>query len=215
MQSFSQPVFKGLNDPKSPIIVDPSKPIRMPSVPRDETAPDFLFVTPNAKIEAIMEAIKVHVERTCKRYDINLDIVSKGAIISGFALRLTDNGLNRRREDAIPLARQCLIDWWRATVAINNYHRPAQAVPVDAELIIDFAEPTYDEDPSIEADYDQKRIDQGVISPIDIIMRDNPDLDEAAAIEKYNRNMSFKQASAQRFGLADILGQRRGGTNGA
>lgn len=216
MQSFSQPVFVGCSDPKSPISVDPSRPIKMPSVPKDETQPDFKFVSPQARISELMEAIKVHVERTASRYDIHLELIGRsGSVVSGYALKLSEAGLNRRREDGIPLARAALLQWWEIVKRINNYHRPTAKVPDDAEIVIDFAEPTYDEDPSIIADVDQKRIDQGVISPLHIIMRDNPDLSEEEALAIYQKNMSFKQTMQRRYGLADILTQRPGIASGA
>jgi len=205
MQSFSQPVFMGLSDPKAEIKVDPSKPIKIPATQKDESPPDFKFVTPSAKITEVMEAIRTHIERTCTRYDIHVDLMNKGGIISGYALKLTESGLNRRREDALPLARECLNQWWTIVKAINNYHRTGAQVPEDAELVIDFPEPTYDEDPAISADFDQKMLDQGRVSAVDLIRRDNPDLTEEEAMEKYTKNMSFKKDSQRRFGLADVL----------
>lgn len=209
MQSFSQPVFVGLSDPKSPVAVDPSKPLKLPSTLKDETQPDFKFVSPQARIVELMEAIKTHVERTASRYDIHLEILGRsGAVVSGYALKLSEAGLNRRREDGLPLAREALQRWWEIVKRINNYHGVGAQVPEDAELVVDFAEPTYDDDPATIADLDQKRIDQGVISPLDIIKRDNPELDDDAALAVYQKNMSFKQTMSRRFGLADVLQQR-------
>jgi hypothetical protein len=47
------------------------------------------------------------------------------------------------------------------------------------------------------------------MSAVDVIMRDNPDLSEEQAIEKYNKNMQFKQASKARYGLADAINAPR------
>jgi hypothetical protein len=205
MQSFSQPVFVGLDDPKSQIVVDPSRPIKMPRSQRDETQPDFKFVTPSARITEVMAAIKDHVQRTCDRWDIHTDLLASGNIISGFALKLTESGLNRRRVDQLPLARECLQQWWTIVKAINNYHFPGKPVPPDAEMKIDFAEVRYDEDPATVDASDKAKVDMGIISPVDVIMRYNPDLDEEAATAVYNKNMTLKQTNQKRYGLADIL----------
>lgn len=204
-QGFSQPVLSGC-DAKTPIMVDPSRPIRIPPGLRDEQPGSFSFVTPDSKIGDILDEVQKHVERVCSRYGISMQSLKSGAeTTSGYALKIQESRLERRRVDSTPLCRSALYQWWEIVKTIYNTHTGAN-IPADAELIIDFAEPQYNENPKDGLEIDLKRIDAGLISPIAVIMRDNPDLDESAATALYNKNLSDRQATKRRYGLADILG---------
>ena len=204
-QGFSQPVLSGCDAGKS-IVVDPSRPIRIPPAMRDEQPGKFEFVTPNSKISEILEEVKAHVERVCSRYGISITALSGGnTASSGYALKIMESRLERRRVDSTPLCRSALLEWWEIVKVIHNTHNGAGSIPADAELIIDFAEPEYMEDPTTEIDMQIKQVEQGFISPVDVIMKANPDLDEKQAKAKYTQNLADRQATKKQFGLADLL----------
>jgi hypothetical protein len=203
-QGFSQPVLSGC-DAKTPIMVDPSRPIRIPPGLRDEQPGKFTFETPDSKIGDILAEVTQHVERTCSRYGISMQSLKSGAeTTSGYALKIQESRLERRRVDSTPLCRSGLYQWWEVVKVINNTHTNSK-IPADAELIIDFAEPEYNENPKDQLDADIKKVDNGFVSPVAIIMRDNPDLDERQAAALYNKNLADRQATKRRYGLADIL----------
>ena len=212
-QSFSQPVMTGI-DVKTPIIVDPSRPIRIPASMRDEQPGKFEFITPNAKIGDILEEIAALVERTCSRYGISMAAVrGNSSSTSGYAMKIQESRLERKRVDSTPLCRAALLQWWEIVKTIHNTHNATAAkVPQDAELIIDFVEPEYNNDPATTLDIQIKEIEQGLVSPVDILMRRNPDLDESAAKALYEKNLSDRQAINRRFGLSDMLSATRTST---
>ena len=202
-QGFSQPVCVGL-DAKTPIVVDPSKPIRIPSTQRDETPGDFRFVTPTSKIGDLLDRAARLVDSLCERYGISLKAMRDGTAMSGAALRVSDRRLERRRTDNLPLARMALNRWWEVVKRINNVHGGPE-VPADSPLIIDFAEPQYQDDDATRLANDTAAVALGTVSPVDIIMRDNPDLTPEEAIAKYNANRAFVKAANARYGLAGLI----------
>jgi len=213
-QGFSQPVLKGC-DAKTPIMVDPSRPIRIPAAMRDEQQGEFLFVTPQSKISEILDEVEKLIERTCSRYGISSTALrGDTSAMSGYALKIKDAKLERRRVDSTPLCRAALLEWWNVLKVIHNTHSAAsEQVPTDAELLIDFAEPEYSENPASQLDMQMKQIELGLVSPIDIMMRENPDLDEATAKKKYEQNLADRQATKKKYGLADLLARREPAAN--
>jgi hypothetical protein len=203
-QGFSQPVCAGI-DQKTPIAVDPSKPIRIPSTMRDETPGRFEFVTPQSKIADLVERARALVDSLCERYGISLKAMRDGSTaMSGAALRVSDRRLERRRVDNLPLARMALNRWWEVVKRINNTHGQPE-VAIDEPLIIDFAEPQYQDDDATRLANDTAAVTLGTVSPVDIIIRDNPDLTPEEATAKYNANRAFTKAANQRYGLSGLI----------
>lgn len=204
-QSFSQPVISGI-DSKTPIVVDPSRPIRIPPSLRDETPGDFRFVTPASKVDDLIKAANELIRNVTARYGISIQALEDGGkVLSGASQKVANARLDRRRIDSIPLARMTMLQWWEVVKRINNTHQPQAQIPLDAELIVDFPEPVYPEDAFSSLINDEKRINLGLVSPIDLIMRDNPDLSREQAVAKYNENRSFVTAANKRFGLAALI----------
>jgi hypothetical protein len=204
-QGFSQPVMTGI-DLKTPIVVDPSRPIRIPPTSRDENEGRFEFVTPGSKIQDLLDAANQLIDRTLARHGISIQALKDGGkVLSGESQRVANVRLDRRREDCVPLANMCLQQWWRIVVAINNAHNMGAQVPPDAVLVVDFPEPHYGEDAAAALTNDKARIDLGLVSPVDLIMRDNPDLDKEQATAKYYANRAFTKSANARFGLAGLI----------
>lgn len=193
-------------DPKTPIVVDPSRPIRIPATLKDETQPDFKFVTPASKVGDILAQISYLIERTCVRRGISLmSLKDQAGFASGYALKIANSKLDRRRVDNIPLARAALLQWWEIVKRIHNVHAMGPDIPEDAAIEIDFPEPEYQENPATLLDQDIKEIEAGLSSPVAVLMRRNPDLDEAAALKLYEQNLAYRRSVKTRYGLSDIL----------
>ena len=211
-QCFSQPVIKGWDKEKGPISVDPTMPIYFPPSLRDEQPGSFEFVTPASKIGDILHQASDLATRICVRRGISMAALKDGSsTMSGYALKLANSKLDRRRVDSIPLARFCLLQWWEICKVIWNTHNPNDKVNLQAQLKIDFVEPTYSEDPAKALDMDLKKIIAGLTSPIEILMRENPELDGEAAKAKFEQNLEYQKTLKARFGLADLLAAAKGG----
>ena len=195
MQGFAQPVLTGNFKAENPIVVDPSRPIRFPPAQAGEQPSSFQFISPASHIADIMAQISNLIERAIVRRGISITAVNgQSSAISGYALKIANSRLERKRVDSLPLARQALIQWWEIVKRIHNTHFSVGQVPLSAELNVDFCEPTYQDDPKALLDADILKIANGLSSPIEVMMRDDPDLDEAAAIAKYEQNLKYKPA---------------------
>lgn len=143
---------------------------------------------------------------------------AEGEPQSGFAKKL-DMGkilsINRRGRKYFKKAE---IDLYAVTRAVLEA-RPVPDIGVlpDKTLDIDFAEPSFDEDPKNQAETDAKRIKLGIDSIIDILKRDNPDLTEveliklAAKKKRINEAFIDKPAST----LMDLLASGQAAAPGA
>ncbi len=204
-QGFSQPVVHGTTDAK--IKVDPSRPIMIPATMRDESPGSFEFVTPASKVLDIMAQAKDLIERVCARRGISMTALSSSAsAVSGYALKIMNSRLDRRRVDQIPLARAALNRWWLVCKTIWNVHMPGQPVPIDAEMVIKFAEPDYEDDPAASLKNDITAIEAGLMKPADAIMKRYPDItDEGDAQALYEQNLAARQNDKKTYGLSDLL----------
>lgn len=103
LQTFSIPVLIGYNatsDEK--ISIQPSRPITMPPALRDETQPDFHFVTPSPNIQAFLEEIDQELIRVARVYGLSsTDFTLQGGVKSGFALKMENLKLLERRQHEI------------------------------------------------------------------------------------------------------------------
>lgn len=213
MQGFSQPVLVGW-DGKSPINVDPSRPILIPAAMSGETQGDFRFVSPDAKLGEIQESVDGTKTRLKDRFGISSDTVRSAS--SGYALKLMDGKLNRRREDDIPLSLQFVHDVIEVDRVIWNTHNPGKQISpgVTAQdfaklYTVDFPEPNYDDDPEKVQRMDKEDIALGVSTPAERLSKLNPDITPEEADKRIAANMK-KNASwlgeRKKFGLADLIG---------
>lgn len=214
MQGFSQPVIVG-HDGKSPVFIDPSRPICIPAAGSGETQGSFNFVTPDAKLGEIQGSIDEIRESVTKRFGITTDAYRNSA--SGYALKLMDNKLNRRRQDDLALSKQFLNDLFEVDRVIWNTHFPTQAIASGMSAKdfansyqINFIQPDYADDPAKTQLLDKEDILLGVTTAGERLQRLKPDLsiEEADALisENLAKNSAYQKAR-QTYGLADLIAQ--------
>lgn len=194
MQSFSIPVIIG-QGPVGGITIDPSNYLEIPLADAiDKGQPDFKFVSPDPKIKDLLEAISEDVRRIADDWGLSMDSFKlSGSPSSGLSLKLQNVRLIERREDDVALYRDYEKDLFRVMRAVHNAHAaPADAIPEDAELSVNFAELEFPEDPAAEDARWITRINQGVASRAQWIMAIDSDIKtEEEAEERILENQEF------------------------
>lgn len=122
---------------------------------------------------------------------------------SGFARMISKERLLEIRKDQVPTWRRFeeeLFDGSR--VAIDLYDLRKEKISPTAKFGIDYTEPQFIEDPAAELDLQEKKIELGLINPLDLIKQENPDIktdEEAEAI--LVRNIQIRNRIRSRLGL--------------
>lgn len=133
---------------------------------------------------------------------------AEGEPQSGFAKKLDMGKILSINKRGRKYFKKAEIDLYRVTRSVMDA-RPVPDIGTlpDKTFDIDFAEPTFDEDPKAQTEVDSKRIKLGLDSIIDVLKRENPDLTEvellrlAAKKKKINDALIPKPAST----LMDVL----------
>lgn len=121
---------------------------------------------------------------------------------SGFSRLVAKERIYELRDEQIKFWRLIEKDSYQANRAANNLYvttdfsqvpsRPSGVVELDRDVdfTIDFAEPKMLVDPMEDLNVKEKKIQMGLISPVDVIMQENPDIDtREKALEKYRKNV--------------------------
>lgn len=200
MQSFSIPVLVG-TAPKEGLTIDPSNYIEIPLADAiDKGQPDFKFVSPNPKINELLEAIKEDVRRIADDWGLSMSSFKlEGGAASGLSLKIQNVRLIERREDDVELYQGYEKDLFRIMRAVHNEHCPVgEEIPEDAELSVNFAELEFPEDPTAEDARWITRINQGVRNRAQWLMAIDPDIkteEEAEKILMKNQELNARTRS--------------------
>lgn len=120
---------------------------------------------------------------------------------SGFSRLVAKERIYELRDEQIKFWRIYERDMYDAIRAANNLYlttdfqtqQPTDKVelPVEVTFTVDFAEPKALVDPMEDLSVKEKKINMGLISPVDLIMAENPDIESREkAIEKYKENLA-------------------------
>lgn len=130
---------------------------------------------------------------------------------SGFAKKLERDKVlkeNKRIRKFFKSAEQDLYN--NLAVTLEAY--PIEGVPAldpEGKVEIDFAEPSFEEDPKDQAIVDAQELKLNKISILDILKRDNPDLTEVELIEMAERNRQINSVflHSDQMKLLDLLAE--------
>ena len=213
MQSFSIPVIIG-EAPEGAVSVDPSNFITIPLAQKiDQGQPDFKFVSPDPKIQDLLEVIRDEVARIADAWSLNPAAFKlQGSAQSGLSLKLQNVRLLERRENDIALYRQYEKNLFRVMRSVWNAHvTPAMAISEDLDISVNFSEMDFPEDPAAEDARWITHVSNNIKSKAEWLMSVDPDIktkDEAekrlAENSKINKDTSFANIPTE--GMADALG---------
>jgi len=119
--------------------------------------------------------------------------VMKTQSASGIAMKIDKHALLEQRENDIELYRHKERELFEVTRVVNNYHN-LNKIDVKARFKIDFGEIAFPVSAKEQADADAINIINNVLTPIDILMRENPDLTRDEAEVKYTENKAINSA---------------------
>lgn len=146
-------------------------------------------------------------------YGINAaEYKNEGHPQSGFAKRLDRDKVlkeSRRRRKFFARGEQDLYNLTAVTLGV--YPIPSiGALDPTGILEVDFAEPTFEEEPQTQARTDAIELKYNVVSIIDILKRRNPDLSDVELIEMAYRNKRINDAfmTSDQMRLVDLLATR-------
>lgn len=121
---------------------------------------------------------------------------------SGFSRLVAKERIYELRDEQIKFWRLIEKDCYHANRAANNLYittdftqnppRPSgiPELPAIVKFSVDFAEPKVLTDPMEDLNVKEKKIQMGLISPVDLIMAENPDIETRdQALERYKKNI--------------------------
>lgn len=117
-----------------------------------------------------------------------------GTPSSGISIRLDKQALLEMREDDLEIYRDYEKKVFDVVRIVNNEHN-AKKISDDAKLKVDFAEISFPQSSEEKARADSINILNNVITPIDIIMRDNPDLTKEEAEQIFFTNKQINSSN--------------------
>lgn len=133
---------------------------------------------------------------------------AEGAPQSGFAKKLDHDKILKENERTRKFFVEFERELYKKTRRVLGVS-PVSAIGElpDAELIVDFAEPSFSEDPKVQAVVDAQRIKLNLDSIIDILRRENPDLSEEELVKKASKNKKINEAfiSSSALRVVDFL----------
>lgn len=124
---------------------------------------------------------------------------------SGFARRVAKERLNEIREGQKKIWRTIEQDVFNAIRATTNLYPQFQAIPYNAKFNVDYYDMQIFEDPLIEMQLFEKKIELGLMSLVDVVKALNPDIEsDARAEEILRKNIEARNRVRDRFGFSDL-----------
>lgn len=125
---------------------------------------------------------------------------------SGFARMVAKERLNEIRKEQIPNWRKIESGLFGAIRAGVNLYGIKRPIADTAKFSIDYKEPEFVNDPASDLDVKERKIELGILNPLDLIKEENPDIktDEEAE-EVLNSNIQIKNRIKSRFGFSGGL----------
>jgi len=208
MQSFSILVIQSENDIK--IEVAPTKFIRLPKTEVGEVK----YVTPSAKINEVRQvllSLKDDLQDFSRvPQSVFASQGSKGGIQSGYALRIKRIPIEQLWENRRTSYGPSYADLCSLTLHVDAVHRgqnPGSKFIGEIRPSIEFSSTTPGLSPQEQLVQDQFDLRYNLITPIDMMMRKYPGINEEEALERMKENIKRnKELGVHTGGIIDVSG---------
>ncbi len=176
-QCFGQPVWVSDDDTRPDFKVGVQHLIHV--VKRDQAAAgDFRFESPDAPVDSVKSAIFETARLAALLEGVPADTVdAEGRVESGVARWLSRTDSADARAQSASRFRTAERQVFETVAAVLRHHSPEDAPDTERfTLETDFAEPVPDVSPGEQRELDAADLELGVLSPLDLLRRRNPDL---------------------------------------
>ena len=135
------------------------------------------FISQQAEVKAVVDSIDWLVKMACVSNGLSAASMSTDPQEqSGIAKQWDNKELSEMRQDDLINFRSVEKKLFDLIRVVNNYYAPRAKISDAARLRVDFADPTKQSlSAKDQATADDLRLAQGVITPCDLLLRDNPD----------------------------------------
>ena len=179
------------------MVSDPSKMIGLPSGGVNSGGASATVLDMQARIKDYHDLIRDRAQDIASTYGVGLqNFQNSGSAMSGYAIQLSNLDLLDRRSLQMNLYRGYEKELFKKTRLIYNLYAPGEKINEDAKFMIDFEDNLFPTDPNEQATADTINLVNNVITPVDLIMRENPDLDREQARAIYEENKIINGATA-------------------
>jgi len=209
-QAHNQIVITGANpEDISRFKMGSQDPLVISSTDTDVNLLDF-----NPKIIDSIETIRFNIQSIAYAYNLAINWSLEYSPASGFSLLVQNIDLAEAREDDVELMKIHETDMYRVLRNMQDYYQrfkmldPEEPKLPDGDLVTDFEESLHLPINQVEEIQRKEfQLKHNVITPVDLIQEDNPDMNEDEAIEKFQRNKktngTLTAAEQVREGLED------------
>ena len=188
-QAFSLLVTIGLPETQT-IAVGVTQRVNIPASSLSGETPqgaDAKYITPSPMLSDYWRIINEYIIQIARANGLSAQSVNRdnAGFASGYQLKLSkQDNINRNK-----LKRQFYLEPMRELIQLmmDCYTKNSTDTfkfPTQADIIIDFAEMTFDDNPMEREQINAMRLSNGTTSEVMILMEDNPDLTEQDAVEK-------------------------------
>lgn len=142
------------------------------------------YATPSPQLDTLWKIINDNIAMAASMMGISADIIKQGSNYnSGYQLRLAKTDVINRNVEKKSTYREPLRDLVQQIMDCKRLNSNVN-LPTDADISIDFADITVENDPMQEEQIRGLKIANGTMSRVDAIMEDNPDLTREAAEDR-------------------------------
>jgi hypothetical protein len=170
-----------------------------------QTNGDITVLDWQSAIDKLDLVIQNKVAQAANDYGISAEQIKlQTSAQSGFSRLVAKERIYELRDEQIKFWRIYEKDIYDANRAANNLYLTTDfltqspnkvELPADVTFTVDFAEPKMLVDPMEDLNVKEKKINMGLISPVDLIMAENPDIDSREkALELYKQNIEERSA---------------------
>lgn len=184
--SHKQPVITGSADVKIPDnqILDPLTVLKIIGENANFDLKDF-----QGDLEQFNQQIENKAERILNQEGLSLADFKKSAVPeSGFKLELKREPLQKKRDEQIKFWRIYENDLFIIMRIVNNTMYPSDKISETAIFSVNFQELVAKVSPEEQRKNDEYRLSKNMVNILDLMIRDDPDLNEESAREKYENN---------------------------
>jgi hypothetical protein len=157
-------------------------------------------------MQETIETIKFKIQQIAWSHNLSINWTVEGSAPSGFSLIVQNIDLLEAREDDIEIAQMQEKQIYKVLARLSNRLGTPIKLPENMIPSVQFQDYKFPINQAEELNRLDWEIEHNVISYVDLIQNKYPDMDEAEAIELFNKNkringkMSFRDVLAQKIG---------------